>query len=87
MLTGKFDRIEETQEGTYEIIDFKSGKAPELNKKYPENGNCLELKNLELPLYGLILYKLSGKKSNVFVWSLNFDQDVFEIEYSQISGF
>lgn len=87
MITGKFDRIEQTQEGLYEIIDFKSGKVPELNKKYPGNGNCLELKNLELPLYCLILYKLLGEKSNVLVWSLNFDQDVFEKDYPQIAGF
>ncbi|MCX7706131.1 MAG: PD-(D/E)XK nuclease family protein [bacterium] len=87
MITGKFDRIEETRDGIYEIIDFKSGKAPDLNKKYPATGNCLDLKNLELPLYCLILYKLSGRKSNVFVWSLNFDQGIFELRYPQIAGF
>lgn len=87
VITGKFDRIEESDDGTLEIIDFKSGKPPQLNKKYPETGNCLDLKNLELPLYSLIQYKLSGRKNKVFVWSLNFDESAFEIEYPQIAGF
>ncbi|HOJ31126.1 MAG TPA: PD-(D/E)XK nuclease family protein [bacterium] len=88
MLTGKFDRMEEREDGTIEIIDFKSGKLPRNVKKYPETGNCFDLDNLELPLYSLMQYKISGKKSRVFAWSLNFEEkENFEIEYSGIATF
>ncbi|MGC8804720.1 MAG: PD-(D/E)XK nuclease family protein, partial [Candidatus Ratteibacteria bacterium] len=63
VLKGKFDRLEKREDGTIEIIDFKSGKHPKKVKKYPDTGNCLDLENLELPLYSLIQYKLSGEKS------------------------
>ncbi|MCM8764331.1 MAG: PD-(D/E)XK nuclease family protein [Candidatus Omnitrophica bacterium] len=86
-ITGKFDRIEETEDGIFEIIDFKSGKPPYIKKRYPESGDCLELGNLELVLYALMYYKFSGKKSNVFVWSLNFDESDFEIEYPHLANF
>ncbi|MCM8825213.1 MAG: PD-(D/E)XK nuclease family protein, partial [Candidatus Omnitrophica bacterium] len=84
---GKFDRVEQTEDGIFEIIDFKSGKPPSVKKKYPESRICLDLGNLELILYALMYYKISGEKSKVFVWSLNFDEDSFEIEYSYILNF
>lgn len=86
-IRGQFDRIEQTEDGISEIIDFKSGKPPYIKKKYPESGDCLELDNLELILYALMHYRISGKKSRVFVWSLNFDESDFEKEYSHIVGF
>lgn len=87
VITGKMDRIEETSNGEVEIIDFKSGRPPTIRKKYPDKGNFFELGNLELPLYALIYYKETGKKSKVFVWSLNFDENDFEKEYPGISEF
>ncbi|HOK80310.1 MAG TPA: PD-(D/E)XK nuclease family protein [bacterium] len=87
VLKGKFDRLEEREDGTIEIIDFKSGKHPKKVKKYPYTGNCLDLENLELPLYSLMQYKISGEKSRVFVWSLNFEEENFELEYPAIAEF
>lgn len=86
VITGRFDRIELTENDIYEIIDFKSGKTPNLKKKYPESGDCLELENLELPLYALMYYKMKDQVAKVFVWSLNFEYLTGdEKEYSQIT--
>ncbi len=84
-ITGKFDRIERTEEGTFEIIDYKSGKVPDLAKKYPESQNCLDLKNLELPLYALIRHKLDRRQPKVFVWVFGFEEGQKERQYSQIT--
>ncbi len=87
LMRGKFDRIEETESGVFEIIDYKSGKSPDIKNKYPES-NCLELGNLELPLYGLIYQRATGRRSKILVWSLNFDQSKkIEADYSYIFNY
>ncbi len=87
VITGKFDRIEKKPDGNFEIIDLKSGKIPEIRKKFPQSDDCFELDNLELPLYALMYYKMTGIKPDVLVWSLNFDEPEFEKGFPQISGF
>jgi len=84
-ITGKFDRVEETEDGLVEIIDYKSGKIPAVNKKYPESRNCLDLTNLELPLYGLIKYKNDGICPGIVVWAFNFEETHDEKYYNQIT--
>ncbi|HRV04232.1 MAG TPA: PD-(D/E)XK nuclease family protein [Candidatus Ratteibacteria bacterium] len=85
-IIGKIDRIEKRENDIFEIIDYKSGQSPSLAKKYPQTRNCLDLKNLELPLYALMEYKLNGIIPDVFVWVFSFEETQDEKKYEQINN-
>jgi hypothetical protein len=58
-LTGRIDRVDLTPEGSYEIIDYKTGKLPGRREHMPEGGFA----QAQLGFYGLLFSKNYPERS------------------------